>query len=502
MRKSQKNKGITMIALVVTIIIMLVVASVALSMALGDNGIITKAKMGGTKFLGEDAREVIETKTNLYVQDAVKKGKETTLYDFWFMYNSQELEDGSPNPNYDENFPIYLFEDSISAKFKPKSSGTYSPTTPYQTAIVIYNGYQTTVSSELVVSKNIKPAEELDEDLKQSLLESDCEIEFSDIKYINQSTTISKIVNKGNASDYLLQIKVNDAEWQNADLSQDSLSVTISENNTTVYARIMKNDSVISTKNMTFKDLEEVPAGTLVTFSSTYGVSGWRYTNNNIKILDLASYSNAAQNGSKIYIPSGTYYTTQDYINKYSGYCFYDHGKNIEYYGDSDKTIIIWDGVECSARDDNILYLTNSSSLMRNMVIDFYPRKNDRAGNAIGTHSKGSIENVYFRVHDTTKVTSYNYYSGSSGTVYPETKYRNCTFWFENLSKVSTDYMGYGNNRTGTIYYYNNLFNITPDYKTTFTNNNTSDSITQDITSGITDTNNRGVYNGTYAWPK
>ena len=39
----KKNKGITLIALVITIVIMLLLASVAIQMAMGENGLISKS---------------------------------------------------------------------------------------------------------------------------------------------------------------------------------------------------------------------------------------------------------------------------------------------------------------------------------------------------------------------------------------------------------------------------------------------------------------------------
>lgn len=42
----KRNKGITLVALVVTIIVLIILAGVSISLVLGDNGIITKAKLG------------------------------------------------------------------------------------------------------------------------------------------------------------------------------------------------------------------------------------------------------------------------------------------------------------------------------------------------------------------------------------------------------------------------------------------------------------------------
>lgn len=43
-KKSQKNKGITLIALVVTVVVLLILAAITLNLVLGENGIIDKAK--------------------------------------------------------------------------------------------------------------------------------------------------------------------------------------------------------------------------------------------------------------------------------------------------------------------------------------------------------------------------------------------------------------------------------------------------------------------------
>ena len=42
-KKNFHNKGITLIALVITIVVLLILASVSIAMLTGDNGILTKA---------------------------------------------------------------------------------------------------------------------------------------------------------------------------------------------------------------------------------------------------------------------------------------------------------------------------------------------------------------------------------------------------------------------------------------------------------------------------
>ena len=48
-KKSEKNKGITLIALVVTIVVLLILAGVSISMLTGENGIITQAQEASVK---------------------------------------------------------------------------------------------------------------------------------------------------------------------------------------------------------------------------------------------------------------------------------------------------------------------------------------------------------------------------------------------------------------------------------------------------------------------
>ena len=61
MRKRQEN-GITLIALVITIIVLLILAGVTIAMLTGDNGIISKAMQA--KIRTEEAKETEETGLN------------------------------------------------------------------------------------------------------------------------------------------------------------------------------------------------------------------------------------------------------------------------------------------------------------------------------------------------------------------------------------------------------------------------------------------------------
>ena len=51
------QKGITLVALVVTIVVLIILAGVSISLVLGDNGVINRAKTGGALQANAQATE-------------------------------------------------------------------------------------------------------------------------------------------------------------------------------------------------------------------------------------------------------------------------------------------------------------------------------------------------------------------------------------------------------------------------------------------------------------
>lgn len=58
----KENKGITLVALVVTIIVLLILAAVSISAVMGDNGIVTKSQKAQEKTEEEKLKEALELK--------------------------------------------------------------------------------------------------------------------------------------------------------------------------------------------------------------------------------------------------------------------------------------------------------------------------------------------------------------------------------------------------------------------------------------------------------
>ena len=68
-----KENGITLVALVVTIIILLILSGIAISNLLGENGLINQAKLGKEKYAISAAKEKLELEiTNLQVEQQAK----------------------------------------------------------------------------------------------------------------------------------------------------------------------------------------------------------------------------------------------------------------------------------------------------------------------------------------------------------------------------------------------------------------------------------------------
>lgn len=103
-----KENGITLVALVVTIIILLILAGVAISNLLGENGLIKQAKVGKEKYAISEAKEKIELEiTNLQVEQQ-SKGEALTK-EILPKINNEDIDVGDTS-----NFPVEV----ICGKYK------------------------------------------------------------------------------------------------------------------------------------------------------------------------------------------------------------------------------------------------------------------------------------------------------------------------------------------------------------------------------------------------
>lgn len=216
--------------------------------------------------------------------------------------------------------------------------------------------------------------------------------------------------------------------------------------------------------------------------------------------LNLEQLVDDAKDGDTIEIPEGTYIlepvnTSMPYMLDLTQSGINDKGKALTFVGKNEKTKLIFYGSSSTLRDGNAIQLANSNSIVRNLIFEFHPNKytDNAARNAIFSHSKGKIYNVYFKIEND-YATEYTYTNHD----YLNILISNCTFYFKNTNLIEKCYGG------GSVAKYQNILtNYEPVLATEKTNILTKD-FKGNIEATKTDSDviNRqaGVYFGQYAW--
>ena len=74
----KKEKGITLIALVITIVVLLILAGVSLNLVIGNNGIITKSREARIVTRADNAEDEVELwKSNNYIAKTSNESSES-----------------------------------------------------------------------------------------------------------------------------------------------------------------------------------------------------------------------------------------------------------------------------------------------------------------------------------------------------------------------------------------------------------------------------------------
>lgn len=116
----QKQKGITLIALVITVIVLIILASVSLSMIVGENGLITKAGQ---------AKENMQIAANEEEQQLAKLTNE--------LYDNEQTEIRKNGPNVPK-----LAEGMSPIKFKDPSNDAKGEVLPTTTSDIDWYHYE------------------------------------------------------------------------------------------------------------------------------------------------------------------------------------------------------------------------------------------------------------------------------------------------------------------------------------------------------------------------
>ena len=78
-QKNFCNQGITLIALIITIIVLLILTGISIATLTGENGILNKAKQAGKETIEAQIKEEIELAIIEIQTEELPKGKQVTL---------------------------------------------------------------------------------------------------------------------------------------------------------------------------------------------------------------------------------------------------------------------------------------------------------------------------------------------------------------------------------------------------------------------------------------
>lgn len=124
----KNNKGITLIALVVTIIVLLILAGVSIAMLTGQNGILNRASEASYKSKLQDAAETI----SFAATDAI-----TTLYDNAYAKGTATAEDADVIKAVIKAYGDTTVDSSVSKSETP----TYADGTPSYNVTLTSNNH-------------------------------------------------------------------------------------------------------------------------------------------------------------------------------------------------------------------------------------------------------------------------------------------------------------------------------------------------------------------------
>jgi len=136
MKKDSKNKGITLIALIITIIVLIILSGIAINLTLKENGIFNKAQLANN----DDAKVTMTVKELKQILNE-NKTKETVL---WEGTANKQGEYKFINESYDiNNYDRIIIEHSQNGNHKSSTSLSKANITKDETTDIGLWGYDT-----------------------------------------------------------------------------------------------------------------------------------------------------------------------------------------------------------------------------------------------------------------------------------------------------------------------------------------------------------------------
>ena len=127
------EKAITLIALVVTIVILLILAGVTITMTLGQNGLFTRARAGAAAYNESEVRDDLSMLITQYTWDKAAEKTDKSLGDYLKDNGATSVKANADRTTLEVTYKGYTFKvnkDSGEITEVSKGEGNDSPTTP------------------------------------------------------------------------------------------------------------------------------------------------------------------------------------------------------------------------------------------------------------------------------------------------------------------------------------------------------------------------------------
>ena len=249
--KTKEIKGITLITLAVTIVVLLILVGISINTVIGDNGIIKKAQSSAELTKESEAKEII----NRTIMEFYLTNEYETLEDFLNTKVSEGRID-KVEKNADGTLKVWKNDYSVTTENKTNFSNNNDnnmnkrikiSTTPYE-------GIYDSCEHEAITNVNVEP--------------TDTTLEYS-TDGINYSTTIPKIINAGTAT---IKIRASKENYETK--------------NVTVIAKIEKAEGNLSLSETS--GTIEYPNSTTFTVRGNTGTLSVSSSNTNVATVSIS----------------------------------------------------------------------------------------------------------------------------------------------------------------------------------------------------------------------
>ena len=249
--KTEEIKGITLISLAVTIVVLLILAGISINTVIGDNGIIKKAQSSAELTKESEAKEII----NRTIMEFYLTNEYETLEDFLNTKVSEGRID-KVEKNADGTLKVWKNDYSVTTENKTNSSNNNDNNMNKRIKISItpYEGIYDSCEHEAITNVNVEP--------------TDTTLEYS-TDGINYSTTIPRIINAGTAT---INIRASKENYETK--------------NVTVIAKIEKAEGNLSLSETS--GTIEYPNSTTFTVSGNTGTLSVSSSNTNVATVSIS----------------------------------------------------------------------------------------------------------------------------------------------------------------------------------------------------------------------